>query len=68
MGPKARRLAAEINAGWLNFGHAHAALVSSRPETAKVDRKTQNRKKVSLLFRALTRELIPAAVFLEAHS
>ena len=27
MGPKARRLAAEMNAGWLNFGHAHAALV-----------------------------------------
>ncbi len=36
------------------------APVSSRPETAKVDRKTQNRKKVSLLFQALTRELMPA--------
>ncbi len=41
--------------------------VSSRPETAKVDRKTQNRKKINLLFRALTRELIPAAVFLDAQ-
>ncbi len=34
-------------------------LVRSRPETAKVDRKMQNRKKISLLFQALTRELMP---------
>ena len=27
MGPKARRLTAELNAGWLNFGHDHSALV-----------------------------------------
>ncbi len=40
-------------------GVSGGTLVSSRPETANVDRKTQNRKKVSLLFQAPTRELMP---------
>ncbi len=40
--------------------------VSFRPETPKSTENAQP-EKVSLLFRALTRELIPAAVFLDAR-
>jgi len=35
MGPKARRLTAEMNAGWLNFGYNHSALVRDLDDMRK---------------------------------